>query len=396
MHCLRTLAFSVLATAVPAIGIPGQESGPSSAPWQIAATPVLRIGAESGTGHVLWQIGDLAFNSQGSLVVANAGGSQVMVYTSVGRLAQANGQSGQGPGAFGRITSVDVGANDSIFVFDSGLQRISVFSPEGEYARSVTVDASPSAAFVGMMRRFANGHWLAREAMPDLQGELGQIRRDSARYTLRDRDGSAIGSLGTVAGVMNAAFKTPGGTGHRSVPFTPILSEAVVGRCAVIVEGDSEAVHAVDLDRATLVPVHTNAQSTVTQNTDVDAWLAASLASAPEQARPAARAVLASIPVPENMPIFRDVILDELGYIWLQHFTPPHGQSGEWWVYDWFGSTHGRYRFPPNTVPRWIGSTQIAVVVKDGMDVESIAIYTIDRGDGGSTPAPGRTCESEG
>lgn len=49
------------------------------------------------------------------------------------------GRAGQGPGEYRGIHNLFVGLADSIFVIDSGLSRVSVLSPDGEYIRSFSL-----------------------------------------------------------------------------------------------------------------------------------------------------------------------------------------------------------------------------------------------------------------
>jgi len=385
--------FGCVAAALGAAGVAGQESVASSRPWRISDQPTLRVGSGSGSEPVLWHIRDIRVNSQGGFVVANDGESQVLLYNRDGTLARAFGRSGEGPGEFRQITSMDLGADDSILVFDRALQRISVFSSNGTYARSARVDPVPPAALIGAMRPIGNGAWVAREVMPATRGDAGQILRDTVRYSFRNPDGSAIAELGKAKAAMNAVFSTPGGLAYRAVPFTPILTESVVGRCGVIVEGENEAILVVDLDKRTLTPLHTNAEHVEPRPADVEDWMAASTQSVPAQARAQVREVLGSLPIPPTMPIYRDVLLDDLGYIWLRLYKPPLGEGTEWQVYDWTGSEHGVYAFSADMTPRWIGGSQIAVVVTDADDVESIAVYQLDRRESGVGAAPGRACQ---
>jgi hypothetical protein len=243
-----------------------------------------------------------------------------------------------------------------------------------------------------MMRRFETGTWLAREALPGKQGEVGQTIRDTVRYSLRNPDGSIIADLGPAKAAMNAAFDTPGGVGYRAVPFTPVLTESAVGRCAVVVEGDTDTILAVDLDQRQLYPIQTNAAPVAPTAADVEKWLTASTQAVPAQARPQVRQMLTSLPVPETLPLYSEVLLDDLGYIWLRHYQPPLGASREWSVYDWSGATRGVYRLASDSRPRWIGASRIAALITDTLDIESIAVYGLDRGEDASSSAVGNAC----
>lgn len=72
------------------------------------------------------------------------GEGEVLVYSSDGTFERTLGGTGQGPGQFSRnIVRVAVGAQDSLYVVDRSLRRLTVFSPELTYVRTESLPFLP-------------------------------------------------------------------------------------------------------------------------------------------------------------------------------------------------------------------------------------------------------------
>ncbi|MEX2611414.1 MAG: hypothetical protein WEA24_15940 [Gemmatimonadota bacterium] len=69
---------------------------------------------------------------------------RMLVYDSAGSLSRTVGSQGQGPGEFMLATMPVLGPGDSVFVFDVGLQRLTVFTPDLSFARSILALRGPS------------------------------------------------------------------------------------------------------------------------------------------------------------------------------------------------------------------------------------------------------------
>jgi hypothetical protein len=70
----------------------------------------------------------------------------VSVFGSDGRLTQNIGRLGEGPGEFSRRLSVFLDPGDSLHVFDGGIGRETVYSPDHALVRMTRVEGFPTAA----------------------------------------------------------------------------------------------------------------------------------------------------------------------------------------------------------------------------------------------------------
>lgn len=92
---------------------------------------LFRIGDESMGDTVLFGgIGELvAVDRSGRLFVGEEQDPKIYAFSEDGRLLQTIGQKGSGPGEFEKLESILTGPGDTLYVFDSILERISAYKP---------------------------------------------------------------------------------------------------------------------------------------------------------------------------------------------------------------------------------------------------------------------------
>jgi hypothetical protein len=105
--------------------------------WKVGPRPLTVIGASGGgPEQELSGVTSAVRLPDGRVAVANNSPLEVRVYSASGALVSRAGRRGEGPGEFrGRIT-LHPHSGDSLLVFDTALDRWSVFSAAGEPARS--------------------------------------------------------------------------------------------------------------------------------------------------------------------------------------------------------------------------------------------------------------------
>ena len=151
---------------------------------------------------VLHGVSDATVLSDGSVVVANSGNTEILVFDSTGDLLNSFGRRGAGPGEFAWLSRVFKHSDDSIVVWDDRQRRLSFFDRDGNLGR--TVDIGSLADFpsvIGLLGDEFVYRTLVRYVVP----------RDSVRVTISgsrqplltipnksnhsvsfDRDGSAV------------------------------------------------------------------------------------------------------------------------------------------------------------------------------------------------------------
>lgn len=123
-------------------------SGPACAGELAPAPELLSVWGESGSapGELHQPIG-IAVASDGTVWVADTGNDRIEAFDANGGFLRAFGSRGAGPGEFRRPMDIDVDAQGRLYVAEHGGDRVQVFSARGELLRSVTGEDAPGGGF---------------------------------------------------------------------------------------------------------------------------------------------------------------------------------------------------------------------------------------------------------
>ena len=126
--CILVLAALTL---FPACAARENEDVIEAAPPGPVLSELFRIGDESEGDTILFgRIADLvAVDRTGRIFVGDEYDARLHAFTADGSHLRAIGQRGRAPGEFERIESIYAGPGDTLYVFDSDLDRISVYEP---------------------------------------------------------------------------------------------------------------------------------------------------------------------------------------------------------------------------------------------------------------------------
>jgi hypothetical protein len=86
------------------------------------------------------------------------------------------------------------------------------------------------------------------------------------------------------------------------------------------------------------------------------------------------------MPIPDTLPAFQSLQLDELGWLWAEIYDFDPRQPRQWVVFDSEGRALGTVLTPPGLEVQWIGRDAILGVWKDEFEVEYVHRYRLDRG----------------
>jgi DNA-binding beta-propeller fold protein YncE/4-amino-4-deoxy-L-arabinose transferase-like glycosyltransferase len=91
-----------------------------------------------------------ALDARRELYVADTEHGRVAVLDESGKIVRSWGTRGRGPGEFLTVEDVSLGPDGMVYVLDSGLARVQVFTPDGRLQRSIdSVGCSPAGFTVG-------------------------------------------------------------------------------------------------------------------------------------------------------------------------------------------------------------------------------------------------------
>ncbi len=123
-------------------------TGDDCATCGIVVTELPPLGERDGPLAIATLESRSAENSAGDVVLYGIYASMLPVLDRQGGLRRTLGQLGSGPGDLREVGSVAFGANDSLFVFEWGNVRYSVFSPQYEFIASGPLPFQPQMGTV--------------------------------------------------------------------------------------------------------------------------------------------------------------------------------------------------------------------------------------------------------
>ncbi len=190
--------FEALITAALLAGCsadtPGADSPDAPAadrPWAAgpAVQPVLE--ATSGDDAVLSYVWDLATDSRGHVYVVDFREPGIVELNRDLGYERTIGREGEGPGEFGRAATAQILVGDSLIVWDSQLQRLTLFPPGESEAASVHSLGTQERS--GTTWRLAGGSYLARSSTAYMAdgSDQGSTRTEVLRH-VREEEGRVV------------------------------------------------------------------------------------------------------------------------------------------------------------------------------------------------------------
>lgn len=359
----------------------------AAAPWTVAARPAFSVGgAPDDPRYQLLEVSDATRLSDGRIVVANGGTGELQVYGARGEHLASVGRSGDGPGEFRRIASLQRGPGDTLLVFDRQHQRVSVLTARGTLARSLALGEQVQAQ--GAVGRFADGRWYARSADRMRPGADGALLRDTVGFALLSADLGRPATFARLPGMVTASFRGLGGEpGIRTAPFSPFAVHSVFERCLYVSSGEGFDVWLFSSAGRPVRQVRNPWPRQRATAAHGRAWRDAMLQHVPAEARQPMQAVLAAIPLPAALPALHALHVDALGYVWLQQYAVPFGPGRDWIVLAPDGRAFGRVRLPVALEVFEIGADYLLGRWRNDDGEEFVQLYPLSRP--ARAPAPG-------
>jgi len=173
------LALLTLALAAPATAQPAARAitlARADAP-RLRLTELFRVGSLDGR-DAFGRVMDATLDRGGRLLVADDQNHRVVVFSREGRFVGYVGRAGRGPGEMQAPWVVAADAADSIWVYDNGLARVSVFGPDLRFGRSFGV---PPQWLVNTLRFLPDGRVLVAAYGRNEPGALHVLSRGGQR-----------------------------------------------------------------------------------------------------------------------------------------------------------------------------------------------------------------------
>jgi hypothetical protein len=167
------------------------------------------------------------------------------------------------------------------------------------------------------------------------------------------------------------------------VPFTPRSAAATTVEGALITRGRPAEILEYDTEgRLRRVFRVEDFGRPVTQEM-IDAIIDLEISRRPARYRPRPRRswyrVYDDIGIPDTLPAFQGLLVDELGWLWAEVYDFDPRRPTEWVVFDPEGRAHGTVQTPPGLDIQWIGQDVLIGVWRDEFDVEYVHRHRVTR-----------------
>lgn len=371
-----------------------------SAAWRLGDEPLFILrGFDGGEENRLLDPTSIDVDSRGRIIVGDgnqAGWDAVLVYDSLGRFQFQAGRDGQGPGEFGQLWWASAYRGDSIVAFDMSGDRLSVFSPEGDFVRGLRtpqmqVEPGPPGSYgytAGADAAYADGHFLAypRGALDVSEGP-GPAWYKHLLLRLSP-DGEAWDTLGT----FEISQQYWSGTNQEQYWFAPIAVMAVGTGDLLFGKGDAFEIKRYDqTGRLTGIIRREYTPRMVSEELcgQLRDWYLDRVRSSPEvndEILERIRQDFESGRFAENLPPYSSILLDDSGYLWIEEFRwmvpnerSPVSEPTQWSVFSPEGIWQGNVQTPPGFILRKIAGDRVLGFVIDEFDVKEIHAYSLFR-----------------
>lgn len=329
----------------------------------------------------LYEVVDGVFGEKNTLVLANAGTSELITFDSEGNLQGRAGRRGEGPGEFVRLEALVHDPSEGVIAYDG--TRLTWFDGSGEFSMTRLL---PSPSRVSSLRPLTyepDGSVLAVFSRQNIFQQDGERRDTVPLIRIKPTE---VDTLGTWPG-LERGFASLGRTGVALVPigFARSTYYAASGSRIVIGSNDSIDVTVYE-DGEPVLRVVGPGPSRSASPRDVRQWrarLADILEAAPEE--DPIHQVWMSGPVRETLPAFDGLQVDTQGRIWIGEYVPNDDDQRQWVILAATGEPMARLQLPKSSqgaYPRStellaIGSDRLAVLRRDQLDEEYVEVWSL-------------------
>ncbi|NIN72090.1 MAG: hypothetical protein GTO46_09270 [Gemmatimonadetes bacterium] len=356
---------------------------PDGGGWRLAESPTLDIGVVDGDdAYQFFQVAGALELSDGRIVVANGGTSELRFYDALGTFLSSTGRKGSGPGEFQDILWIERLAADSIIVYDYRLRRISVFDSLGRFVRAFDLHfIDQIGGFPTLVAPFPDGSLLvALEQFFVGEREPG-LRRDTTLYVRCSMEGALLDTLGRYQGAESYSVQESDGWLGGGVPFGHVSQATVQGAGYYYGSSDSYEIdyHTIDGRLQRIIRLDRNSLEVTPE--DIELFTQQSLARARDERRRQIRQrMYARMPWPDVMPAYGEFKTDAEDNLWVSEYLRPGDEQPRWTVFDPHGTMLGIVGTPPRFRIFQIGSDFMLGRWRDELGVEHVQMYELLKG----------------
>lgn len=342
--------------------------------WQMDTLPDLEIGSagsllreeSAASWYTFHRIGGARQLSDGRIVVADQGSSEVRYFDSAGRFMHSLGGQGRGPGEFqtGPVL-VSSFRSDSLLFFDARPVRFQLFSTDDDGYRHIRparwLGAIPPIGFVSSQVLVGQLHLYKPTTTGPFEIPATYAWTDIATGNRVVVDSFIVRPQYATRMVNNIAWGGP-------IPFSAMPSAAVKHDGAFITHGVLSEIKEYDLRGRLERIVRIDEPPREITEADIRGY-----------AEVTGKPLDPDIPFPDMMPTFESLLVDDEGWLWAKAFGWDPTRRSTWVVFDAGGRAHGSIETPASFKLHQIGSDFVLGVWTNELDVEHVRRYRLTR-----------------
>ncbi|MYG80689.1 MAG: hypothetical protein F4187_02450 [Gemmatimonadetes bacterium] len=320
----------------------------------------------------------------GRIIVADRASGELRAFDTLGIHLATWGGSGEGPGEFINLISVDRWPGDSLVARWSQGNRLTVFDSQGNYGR---VFAMQDQVRISVETVLPGGLVVGSRLDPTEDSQPG-LSRSRSIYEIRGPEGEPGPPIGSFLGSEWYSPPVEDGVMVIGIPFS--RGDVVVPWGGDVIVGSDDnyefRVYATD---GTLKRIVRREHDLIpTTPAHLDALIERRVAGSPEPERAARRREeqerYEDVRLPETHPAFNRVRADALNHLWVQEYALP-GEGGPnpvWTVFDPEGHVLGFMETPAGLRIFQIGEDYILGYATDELGVEYVQVWSLSRSGG--------------
>jgi len=355
----------------------------SGAGWRVSSVALLSIGlAEGDSTHQLYQVTAAARLAPDTIVIVNAGTSEVRWYDADGHFIRSIGRQGAGPGEFSRMGpgSMCVLPERNLLIADPIQQRANVFTPAGEFVDVIRL--AGDAAFPSIQGCFADGSLLGWRSVGSPERVPGTIIQSQFVWSRLGADGERIADLASLPSSPQYLLDQGDGTAtYHTIPFTVRPSAAAGPDRLYSAPGGPPLIETRRLDGSLEMAIRWEPAERVKSAEVLERYRSYTIDS---QDRPDRRSQWSKffdldLEAPEDVASVQTLKVDDLGHVWAERYRLPWDSSAIWDVFTPEGRWLGGVGLPPGLRPLHIGGDFVLGVSRDELGVERVKVHGLDR-----------------
>lgn len=346
--------------------------------WTLSDEPAVDIGLVEGeAAYQLDKVRSAVRLGDGRIAVANGGSGEIRFFDAAGKHLLSAGGKGGGPGEFTGLARLQRAAGDTLVAWDQLASRLSYFSPDGRFVRSVAVGEGLGSP-VRYADRFSDGALLLTRSERKFSGaKMDGLSRDTFTIARRAPGADAIDSLLTVPGDERMIFFDGNSINVFTVPFLRRTLLASTGDGFWAGSSDGYTLQRRRSDGTLERIVRRNVAPVPVEGAYLDSLRSVSRRESGEAAgsSPVDRA-----PKPASLPAFNALLVDDGGNLWVERFPWPGDPQPRWDVFDREGKLLGTVTLPARFRPTHVGDDFVLGVWEDDLEVQHVRMYRLLKG----------------